>query len=124
MKAEEKKTSSRASRPSVRLEAKRKTSAPAKSQSQQQQQQQPSSSSSSQPGARLRINQPAGQEIKSILKNRSVAQPEHQHSLEFHHDDAEDRDERRLSMENLPSVKSKIETYLQQAESAAATEKK
>ncbi len=108
----------------MRLEAKRKTSAPAKSQSQQQQQQQSSSSSSSQPGARLRINQPAGQEIKSILKNRSVAQPEHQHSLEFHHDDAEDRDERRLSMENLPSVKSKIETYLQQAESAAATEKK
>jgi hypothetical protein len=54
------------------------------------------------PGARLRINQPAGQEIKSILRtNKSSSMDEQQ--------------QKRLSIENLPSVKSKIETYLQAA---------
>ncbi len=68
--------------------------------------------SSTVPGTKLRINQPAGQEIKSILKNKT----EQQHS--------EEKDERRLSVENLPSVKSKIENYLQQAESAASSQEK
>ena len=56
------------------------------------------------PGTRLRINQPPGQEIKSILRtNKSSAIT------------SEEQQQKRLSIENLPSVKSKIETYLQAA---------
>ncbi len=56
------------------------------------------------PGTRLRINQPAGQEIKSILRTSKA------NSLSV-----EEQQQKRLSIENLPSVKSKIETYLEAA---------
>ena len=55
------------------------------------------------PGTRLRINQPAGQEIKSILRtNKSSGN----NSLTV-----EEKQSNRLSIENLPSIKSKIEGY-------------
>ena len=61
------------------------------------------------PGSKLRINQPPGSEhkseIRSILRNNKMSRSEDNET-----------ESNRLSLENLPSVKSKIETYLQQAE--------
>ena len=70
---------------------------------QQQQQQNQNPEQRGVPGTRLRINQPAGQEIKSILRtNKSSTN----NSLSV-----EEQVAKRLSIENLPSIKSKIETY-------------
>ena len=54
------------------------------------------------PGTRLRINQPAGQEIKSILRTSKSSA----NSLSV-----EEQQAKRLSIENLPSIRSKIEGY-------------
>ena len=76
---------------------------PQQQQQQQQQQQNQNPEQRGVPGTRLRINQPAGQEIKSILRtNKSSGN----NSLSV-----EEQVAKRLSIENLPSIKSKIETY-------------
>lgn len=68
------------------------------------------------PGAKLRINQRPGEEykseIRSILRNSSKYE-----SL----DDADNpgAEERRTSIENMPSIQSKIENYIQAAEVTA-----
>lgn len=64
-------------------------------------QQQQQSAERGVPGARLRINQPAGQEIKSILRTTKSS-----NSLSV-----EEQQAKRLSIENLPSIKSKIGAY-------------
>ena len=55
------------------------------------------------PGTRLRINQPAGQEIKSILRTTNKSSG---NSLSV-----EEQQAKRLSIENLPSIKSKVQGY-------------
>ena len=64
--------------------------------------QQSSDGSRGVPGTRLRINQPAGQEIKSILRTSKSSA----NSLSV-----EEQQAKRLSIENLPSIRSKIEGY-------------
>ena len=73
------------------------------------------------PGAKLRINQPAGQEhkseIRSILRKSSSHPREEPPFEEALEDPMMAKEQKRLSIENLPSVKSKIESYLQNAAS-------
>ena len=72
------------------------------------------------PGSKLRINQPPGQEHKSEI--RSILRKSSSTTRDDSFDDPNDMttEQKRLSIENLPSVKTKIESYLQVATSELA----